>query len=76
MKPLWSRFANLTALVIDGLNIWTEPAQHYCPAVAYEMVQSGEGLPFQINSQNCGHCKICHFEDSSHNITWASPVGG
>ena len=31
---------------------------------------------FQINAQNCVHCKTCDIKDPSQNITWVTPEGG
>ncbi len=52
------------------------PSARYCPAGVYEFVGEGDDTRFQINFQNCVHCKTCDIKDPSQNITWTVPQGG
>ncbi|HJP04464.1 MAG: electron transfer flavoprotein-ubiquinone oxidoreductase [Chromatiales bacterium] len=75
-QPVHLQLADASIPLDKNLPEYDEPAQRYCPAGVYEIVEEAGAQHFRINAQNCVHCKTCDIKDPAQNINWAVPEGG
>ena len=77
-QPSHLKLIDTSVPIQINLPKYAEPAQRFCPAGVYEVLRDDDGSNprFQINAQNCVHCKTCDIKDPSKNIVWTVPEGG
>jgi electron-transferring-flavoprotein dehydrogenase len=77
-QPIHLRLKDPSIPIGVNLPEYGEPARLYCPAGVYEVLydDAGQNPRFQINAQNCVHCKTCDIKDPAQNIDWTTPEGG
>ena len=75
-QPAHLKLKDASVPISVNLPKFDEPAQRYCPAGVYEVVEKDGKPEFVINFQNCVHCKTCDIKDPSQNINWTTPQGG
>jgi len=77
-QPAHLKLKDPSVPITVNLPKYGEPARLYCPAGVYEVLynEQGQDPRFQINAQNCVHCKTCDIKDPSQNIVWTTPEGG
>jgi len=75
-QPVHLRVADMALQKASEHDVYAGPSARYCPAGVYEWVEQGGSVRFQINAQNCVHCKTCDIKDPNGNITWVPPEGG
>jgi electron-transferring-flavoprotein dehydrogenase len=74
-QPVHLKLTDASIPIAKNLPLYDEPAQRYCPAGVYEVIEKDGDKHFQINAQNCVHCKTCDIKDPAQNITWVAPEG-
>ena len=75
-QPVHLKVIDMNLQKTSEHDVFAGPSNRYCPAGVYEWVEEGASPRFQINAQNCVHCKTCDVKDPNGNITWVPPEGG
>ncbi|MCK1390700.1 electron transfer flavoprotein-ubiquinone oxidoreductase [Bradyrhizobium sp. 1] len=75
-QPVHLKVTDMNLQKTSEHDVFAGPSNRYCPAGVYEWIEEGSSPRFQINAQNCVHCKTCDVKDPNGNITWVPPEGG
>jgi electron-transferring-flavoprotein dehydrogenase len=75
-QPVHLKVADPALQKASEHDVYAGPSARYCPAGVYEWVEEDGEPHFQINAQNCVHCKTCDIKDPNQNINWTVPEGG
>jgi len=75
-QPVHLRLADPDLQLSSEFQVYGGPSARYCPAGVYEWIEEDGKQKYQINAQNCVHCKTCDIKDPNGNITWTVPEGG
>ena len=78
-QPVHLKVTDISLQHASELGVFAGPSNRYCPAGVYEWLEDAaarDGKRFQINAQNCVHCKTCDIKDPNQNINWTTPEGG
>ncbi|MEW6121769.1 MAG: electron transfer flavoprotein-ubiquinone oxidoreductase [Pseudomonadota bacterium] len=76
-QPIHLKVKDMALQKTSEHDVFAGPSNRYCPAGVYEWVEENGAAPrFQINAQNCVHCKTCDIKDPNQNIVWTAPEGG
>ncbi|MBN9585183.1 MAG: electron transfer flavoprotein-ubiquinone oxidoreductase [Afipia sp. 62-7] len=75
-QPIHLKVKDMNLQKASEHDVYAGPSNRYCPAGVYEWVDENSAPRFQINAQNCVHCKTCDVKDPNGNITWVPPEGG
>ena len=75
-QPVHLKVADMNLQKTSEHDVYAGPSNRYCPAGVYEWIEEASGPRYQINAQNCVHCKTCDVKDPNGNITWVPPEGG
>lgn len=75
-QPIHLRVRDMALQKTSEHDVYAGLSERYCPAAVYEWIGEGEDLRYQINAQNCVHCKTCDIKDPNGNIRWTVPQGG